>query len=45
MKRMVERMEQAQIWITFFLISALTIMASLQILVRLVLQRPWFLWT
>jgi len=45
MKRVVERMEQAQIRITFFLISALTIMVSLQILVRLVLQRPWFLWT
>jgi TRAP-type C4-dicarboxylate transport system permease small subunit len=45
MKHMVERLEQIQIRITFFLISALTITVSLQIFIRLVLQKPWLLWT
>jgi TRAP-type C4-dicarboxylate transport system permease small subunit len=45
MKRAIERLEQAQTRITFVLIATLVVFVSLQILVRLLLRKPLFLWT
>ncbi len=45
MKRLVERLERIQTRITFVFIAALVVFVSLQILVRLLLKMPLFLWT
>lgn len=45
MKSLVERLERIQIWITFGLISLLTVSVSVQVFVRYVLQKPLFLWS
>jgi len=45
MKRLVERLERIQTWITFGFISLLTVCVSVQVFVRYVLQKPLFLWS
>ncbi|MFI5338350.1 MAG: TRAP transporter small permease [Candidatus Methylomirabilales bacterium] len=45
MKRLVERLEGMQGWITFGFISVITVCVSVQVFVRYVLQKPLFLWT
>lgn len=45
MKRLAERLERIQARITFVFIAALVVFVSLQILVRLLLKMPLFLWT
>lgn len=45
MKRLVERMERIQTWITFGSISLLTMCVTTQVFVRYVLQKPLFLWS
>lgn len=45
MKSLVERLERIQVWITFGLISLLTVSVSVQVFVRYVLQKPLFLWS
>ena len=45
MKRLVERLERTQVWITFGFISVITVCVSVQVFVRYVLQKPLFLWT
>lgn len=45
MKRLVERLERIQTRITCVFIAALIVFVSLQILVRLLLKLPLFLWT
>lgn len=45
MKSLVERLERIQIWLTFGLISLLTVSVSVQVFVRYVLQKPLFLWS
>jgi TRAP-type C4-dicarboxylate transport system permease small subunit len=45
MRSLVERLEQIQLWITFGCISVITVCVSVQVFVRYVLQKPFFLWT
>jgi TRAP-type C4-dicarboxylate transport system permease small subunit len=45
MKRLVERIEGIQNWITFGFISVITVCVSVQVFVRYVLQKPLFLWS
>jgi TRAP-type C4-dicarboxylate transport system permease small subunit len=45
MKRLVERLEGIQTWITFGFVAILAVSVSLQVFVRYVLQKPLFLWT
>jgi len=45
MKRLVERLERIQVWISFGFISVITVCVSVQVFVRYVLQKPLFLWT
>jgi TRAP-type C4-dicarboxylate transport system permease small subunit len=45
MNRLVERLERMQIWITFALVSVITVCVSVQVFVRYVLQKPLFLWS
>jgi TRAP-type C4-dicarboxylate transport system permease small subunit len=45
MKRLVERLERIQTWITFGFVGILAIAVSIQVFVRYVLQKPLFLWT
>ena len=45
MKRLVGRLEGAQVWITFGFVTILAVSVSLQVFVRYVLQKPLFLWT
>jgi TRAP-type transport system small permease protein len=45
MKRLVERFERYQVWITFGFVTVLAVAVSLQVFVRYVLQKPLFLWT
>ena len=45
MKRLVERLEGVQAWITFGFVAILAVSVSLQVFVRYVLQKPLFLWT
>lgn len=45
MKRLVERLERIQVWVTFGFISVITVCVSVQVFVRYVLQKPFFLWT
>ncbi len=45
MKSLVERLERIQTWLTFGLVSLLTVSVSVQVFVRYVLQKPLFLWS
>lgn len=45
MKRLVERLEGIQSWITFSFVSVITACVSVQVFVRYVLQKPLFLWS
>lgn len=45
MKSLVERLERVQTWLTFGLVSLLTVSVSVQVFVRYVLQKPLFLWS
>jgi TRAP-type C4-dicarboxylate transport system permease small subunit len=45
MKRLVDRLEGIQGWITFGFISVITVCVSVQAFVRYVLQKPLFLWS
>jgi TRAP-type transport system small permease protein len=45
MKRLAERLEGIQTWVTFGFVGILALAVSLQVFVRYVLQKPLFLWT
>ncbi|MGD0263617.1 MAG: TRAP transporter small permease [Candidatus Methylomirabilota bacterium] len=45
MKRVVERLERIQMWITFAFVAILAMSVSVEVFVRYVLQKPLFLWT
>lgn len=45
MKRLVERFERVQTWITFGFVSMIAVCVSVQVFVRYVLQKPLFLWS
>lgn len=45
MKSLVERLDRVQTWLTFGLVSLLTVSVSVQVFVRYVLQKPLFLWS
>ena len=45
MRPFMERLERAQVWITFGFLSVIAIAVSVQVFVRYVLQRPLFLWS
>jgi TRAP-type C4-dicarboxylate transport system permease small subunit len=45
MKRLAERLEGVQVWITFGFVAILAVAVTLQVFVRYVLQKPLFLWT
>ncbi len=45
MKSLVERLERIQTWLTFGLVSLLTVSVSVQVFVRYILQKPLFLWS
>jgi TRAP-type transport system small permease protein len=45
MKKLVDRLERIQVWITFGFVAALTVCVTMQVFVRYVLQKPLFLWS
>ncbi len=45
MKRLVQRLEQVQTWLTFAMVMLIMICVSVQVFVRYVLQKPLFLWS
>ena len=45
MKRLVERFERIQTWITFGFVSVIAVCVTVQVFVRYVVQKPLFLWT
>ncbi len=45
MRSLVERLERIQTWITAGLIAVLMVCVSVQVFVRYVIQKPWFLWS
>ena len=45
MRSLVQRLERFQTWITFGCICVLTVLVSVQVFVRYVLQKPLFLWS